>query len=77
MQAPAEGEVADVVAVDVERGGVGMSARVTVRRSEQQQHRTAGRHCDPVALEIPCAVTGDMRPRRLEPQRLVDRAQQQ
>ena len=53
MQTLAEGEVGDVVAVDVEGVGVVVAAGVTVRRAEQWQHGASGRHRGAVALEIP------------------------
>ena len=72
-----EGDVRDVVATDVVGVRIGVSARVTVSGTKEQQHGAAGRNGRAVALEILCHPTCHMGTRRLEPQCLVDRAVQQ
>src|SRR5882757_5561859 len=66
VHALAEGDVRDVVAVDVECVGFGVSAGAAVGGAEQQQHRAAGRHGGAVALEVARHPPGDMRTGRLE-----------
>ena len=77
VHALAEGEVADVVAVDIERVGPVVAALVAVGRPEQQQHRRPGRNGSSVVVEVPGQISGDVRAGGLEPQCLVDGPQQQ
>ena len=74
MHALAEREVADVVAVDVERVRVLVAGRITIGRAEKQQDGAASRDSCAVTLEIPCHVAGYMRTGGLEAQGLVDGA---
>jgi hypothetical protein len=74
VDAVAERQVRDVVAVDVEHVGIGVATRVTVRRRRDHQDRVPGRDGRALDLDVLGHPASGGVAGRLEPQRLVDDA---
>ena len=68
-----ERQVLAEVAADVEPVGIGVSPLIAVGRSDEEEHRTPGRHGHPVVVDVAGDVAGEMRPGRFVAQRLLDR----
>src|SRR5262245_33052700 len=77
VDAVAEGEVLEDLAVDVEAVALGEAAVVAIGRSDQEHHDAARRYLLSVVLDVAGHIPGEVRRGRFVAQYLLDRVRDQ